>query len=241
MSGRRKQAGDGSSGPSDESLVAKFYDGDEDAFNEIYRRYRHKLYHQGFRFGLKHHDAEGRVQDTLVKFYESRTKKLLGVAGWYDPQQAKFSTWLYRIHYNNCIDLIRRRGFGPVSFEQVATAEDDGRPSPLELIPSRDLPPDEILIQAEAVRAKREAVREAVAALPVEIRTAIELYYLVAEDDEPLTQQQIAAIIGCSTPTVFRLLEKGRRLIRESLIVKEAAEAGAEAIEETSPRRIDNA
>jgi RNA polymerase sigma-70 factor (ECF subfamily) len=177
------------------------------------------------------------VQDTFVKFYESRNKKLLGAAGWYDSQQAKFSTWLYRIHYNNCIDLIRRRGSGPVSFEQVAVAEDDDHPSPLELVPSRDLPPDEIMVQAEVARATREAV----ASLPLELRTVIELYYFVAEDEERLTQQQIAAIIGCSTPTVFRLLERGQRLIRKILIVKGFAEASAEVIMEAAPRRIGNA
>jgi RNA polymerase sigma-70 factor (ECF subfamily) len=237
MSGRRKRAVDGPSGPSDEALAEAFYGGDDDAFEEIDRRYRHKLYLLSFTFGLGHHDAQGRVQDTLVKFFETRGKKEVGAAGWFDPRLAKFSTWLYRIHYNNCIDLIRRRGSAPVPFEQADAAEDDGQPSPVELIPARELSPDELLVQTETAR----IVREAVASLPAAMRVVIELYYFVAEYDEGLTQQHIANVVGCSTPTVNRLLKKGRTLLRQVLVEKGLAEAGTEAIDGVAPRRIGNA
>lgn len=239
MDGEPERAGGGSGRVSDEALVEAFYGGDEAAFAELYERCRSRLYALALRFGVRPQDASGRVQDTLVKFYETRAKKHSGPAGWFDRDKgAKFSTWLYRVHNNNCIDFLRRSGSEPVSLGHADDTEDGGGSSPAALVPSTDRRPDDLLVDAATSR----AVRDAVAALPDDIRIAVELYYFWERGGgERPTQEQIGAVVGCSAPTVNRMLEKGRAMIKGILVEKGFAEPPSEAVGEVVPRRIGNA
>lgn len=238
MKGEPKRTGGGSGRGSDEALAEAFYGGDEAAFAELYERFRSKLYALALRFGVRPQDAYGRVQDTLIKVYETRAKKHSGPAGWFDPSKgAKFGTWLYRVHYHNCIDFLRRSSFEIVSLDHADDTEDEGGSSPATLVPSTDRRPDDMLVDAVTAR----AVREAVAALPDDIRIAVELYYFWEYGGARPTQEQIGAVVGCSAPTVNRLLEKGRAIMKGILVEKGFAEPPSEAVGEVEPRRIGNA
>lgn len=69
-------------------------------FEDIYTSYRSKVYTTAFRMLSHHADAEDITQDVFVRVY----KKLGSFRG-----EAQFSTWIYRITMNCCLDHLRRR------------------------------------------------------------------------------------------------------------------------------------
>ncbi len=90
--------------PSDEELLHQHCTGDPDAFAEIVRRHRDRMWAVALRTLGNPEDAADAVQDALVSAYRAAS----GFRG-----DAKVSTWLHRIVVNACIDLVRRRQSRP--------------------------------------------------------------------------------------------------------------------------------
>src|SRR5690349_13586136 len=57
------------------------------------------VYTLAFRFVRNAHDAEDITQEVFVRLWKNISR--------YDPQQARFSTWLYRIASNCCLDFLK--------------------------------------------------------------------------------------------------------------------------------------
>ena len=84
----------------DLELAAGCAGGDSDAFAEVYRRFGERMKSIAFNHLGNISDAEDAVQDTFVKLHRAAR----GFTG-----EAAFTTWLYRILVNTCLDAIRRR------------------------------------------------------------------------------------------------------------------------------------
>ena len=84
----------------DEILVTKLQLGDQDAFDELMRRYKHSIYAYILRSVKNYEDAEELTIEVFFKVYRDLHK--------WQPQ-AKFSTWLYKIAYNVSIDHHRSK------------------------------------------------------------------------------------------------------------------------------------
>ena len=84
----------------DEILVTKLQLGDQDAFDELMRRYKHRIYAYILRSVKNYEDAEELTVEVFFKVYRALHK-------W--KPQAKFSTWLYKIAYNVSIDQPRSK------------------------------------------------------------------------------------------------------------------------------------
>jgi RNA polymerase sigma-70 factor (ECF subfamily) len=86
---------------SDESLVGAFLDGNEDAFAQLYERYRVRIYSAAFQIMRNPEEAQDATQDIFIKLYRSLHK--------WNVQKAKLSTWIYRMAVNHSIDCRRVR------------------------------------------------------------------------------------------------------------------------------------
>jgi RNA polymerase sigma-70 factor, ECF subfamily len=171
--------------------------GHDAALNVLMERHAQKLFHYLVRSLQDESDAADLAQETFVKVYQNRAR--------FDPGQ-KFTTWLYAIASNLVRDRYRWRSRHPqVSLEaetdQIETSLRDSVRNP-------GLAPDQSL-QAEE-RAK--AVRQAVAALPEEIRQP-----LILATYEELPQAEIAQILHCSVKAVETRIYRARQRLRESL------------------------
>ena len=84
----------------DEMLVAQFQAGRQDAFDELMKRYKQRIYAYLLRSVKNYEDAEELTIEVFFKVYRA-------LGNW--QPQAKFSTWLYRIAHNLAIDFHRAK------------------------------------------------------------------------------------------------------------------------------------
>ena len=132
----------------DRALLAAHVAGDSDAFAELVRRHRDRLWAVALRTTGDREDAADALQDALLSAYRH--------AGSYRGDAA-VTTWLHRIVVNACLDALRRRAVRPA----VPLSDEDARLAD----------PVDTLGQRETAL----VVAEALAALPAEQRAAIVL------------------------------------------------------------------
>ncbi len=83
----------------DEDLVRRCRRGEEDAFSQLYQRYRRPVLSTAYRIIRNQEDAQEATQEIFLKVYRS-------LADW-NPERSKLSTWLYRLAANHAIDRWR--------------------------------------------------------------------------------------------------------------------------------------
>jgi RNA polymerase sigma-70 factor (ECF subfamily) len=171
--------------------------GHDSALNDIMERYRDRLFNFLLRELQNPAEAVDLAEETFVRVYTHRSR--------YDPRH-KFSTWLYAIATNLVRDKYRWRSRHPeVSIEAYAGETGDGWVSNL---PDSNPGPGESLDRAE----RAEAVRDAIAKLPEELRTP-----LVLSQYEGLPHAEIAEILGCSSKAVEMRVYRARQQLRDAL------------------------
>jgi len=185
------------SGPDDATLVAQAANGDREAFEELVVRYAPKVFGLCFSLLGNHADAEDASQEAFLKAFRA--------IGTY-RDQASFSTWLYRITSNACIDLARQRARRPwISMDAEIEEEDGGIAFQIA---------DDAPLQDESVAAKWSAdkVREAIGTLSEGFRTV-----LLLRDIEGLSYQEVAAVLGIREGTVKSRLARARAALVQVL------------------------
>jgi len=96
----------------DAELAAAAAGGDRAAFQTLVERHRSLVYRVAYQFSGRHHDADDIAQEVFIKVYRSLGRF---------RQDAQFTSWLYRIAMNACID--HRRRHAPVaSIDETGTA-----------------------------------------------------------------------------------------------------------------------
>lgn len=89
-------------GPPDEILHSLILDGDKDAYNTLVKRYFGKIWRLAISILKNEEEAEDAVQDVFLSLWQS-------LHSWDPDGTAKLSTWIYRVSFNKCIDIKRKR------------------------------------------------------------------------------------------------------------------------------------
>jgi RNA polymerase sigma-70 factor (ECF subfamily) len=171
---------------SDVDLVEWSAAGDRYAFDQIVVRHGPFALRVAARVVADSSIAEELVQEAMVRAWRQSRD--------FDPRRARFSTWLYRIVMNLCIDHGRRVQPEPIP-------EDFDPVSP-------QMNADEMLEANE----RSAAITRAVSDLPVNQRAAMALIY-----DEGMSGSEAARVLGVSTKAIERLLARARAQLRERL------------------------
>lgn len=172
----------------DQEIIDSVLGGDRAAFDELVRRHQDSVYRMAMRRTRSERDAEDIAQEVFLNVY----RRLGSFRG-----GARFSTWLYRITFNTCVDWARRAHRSRI-LDSPAT--DDCADSRIDIA--------EGLFEAE----ERRAVSAAVASLSERYRKVIELYYY-----EELSYSDIGAILGIAEKGVETRLYRARRALRRRL------------------------
>ena len=179
----------------DEELIARFQEGDEQAYTELVNRYRDKLITFVYRFVNEFEKAEDIVQDTMLKLYTHKH---------YYRKIAKFSTWIYTIAGNLAKTELRKRGTRKeIRISQMGPEDRDYE------LPSIAPDTDEVA-QSEFIEKKIQA---AIQKLPLHFRTVT-----ILRDIQELSYEEISKIVDVPLGTVKSRINRARIQLQKELI-----------------------
>lgn len=176
----------------DFSLVNRAKEGDQKAYADLMQRYKDSIYFMALKMVNNKDDAMDLTVETFGKAFENLEK--------YKPDFA-FSTWLFRIATNNCIDFIRKKRVSLVSIDTLSDDSADERPMQIK---SDSLNPEEESIKKQQNRELKDIVDK----LPLRYRTLIVLRYF-----DELSYEEIAKQLDLPLGTVKAQLFRARDLL----------------------------
>jgi len=168
-----------------ETLIQRCLRGDQTAWELIVRQHWRKVFNVAYKFVAKHDEAEDLTQDIFLKIFKSLDT--------FD-RRANFQTWLISVSRNLCIDHYRSVR------KERETIDRDVDPGDLSPV-SHEVSPYAALEQRDRV----SLLREAMAALPETLRTAVLL-----RDIRELSYQEIAETLQLPEGTVKSRINRGR-------------------------------
>ena len=179
-------------------LMLRFQSGDSGAFHELYEDYKFPLLNFIYRFCQDRRVAEELCQEVFIRVYKSASS--------YEAK-AKFSTWLYRIATNICLNELRS---GKYQYERVPSSLDKNElgKEPLGFEDTDQARADDGM----EARELNIAVRQAIAQLPKKQRLAV-LFSIYQQ----LSYKDIGERIGCSEGAVKSMIHRSKIFIKKKL------------------------
>ena len=168
----------------DQDCIRKILEGDVQTFSVLVDRYKNMVYTVALRMLKNNEEAEEVSQDTFLKGYKS----LSNFKG-----DSKFSTWLYRIAYNTCLDRIKKN-----KKEELTVTIDEYTVNKIKVF-------DNALDQME-IKERNKMIKECIALLPSEASLILTLYYF-----EELSLDEISKIVGYKANNIKVKLFRARK------------------------------
>jgi len=181
---------------SDIELVKQALNGNDSAYTELMNRYKKKVEIIVSRLVKKEFDVEDLVQEIFTKAFTSLSTF---------KSEFSFSTWLYKIATNHCIDYIRKRKISIYSLDEELELEED---TVHREIPDWSKTPDYELLRKE----KEEIIHQAINSLPEHYRKVIILRHF-----EDKSYEEIAKELKLPIGTVKVHLFRARELLYKNL------------------------
>lgn len=178
-------------------LLEKAKKGDVEAFEELIAGYQKRVFNIALKMIGNHEDASELAQETFIRVFKSIGKF---------KEESLFSTWIYRIATNICLDELRRRkGRKEVSLDEdiklengdVSRQIEDTGPSPEAIAERNEL---------------RRKVNDAIGLLTEEHRLVI-----IMRDIQGFSYEEIAKITGCPEGTVKSRINRARQSLKQLL------------------------
>ena len=179
----------------EQTWIAAAKAGDQDAFEALIRLYEKRVFALTRRMCRNPADAEEAAQEAFLAAWQGLP---------FFRGDASFSTWLYRLASNACVDLLRREGrhqaaAGPsLNDEEAPLDVADGTPGPQEAAERREL---------------REQIEEGLRALTPEHRQV-----LLLREMHQLSYDEIAQTLDVDVGTVKSRINRGRKQLRNFLL-----------------------
>ena len=174
------------------ALIKRASRGEAEAFNTLMGMHERRMYAVALRMCANPEDAQDCLQEAMIRIYRAISDF---------KAQSTFSTWVYRITMNTCLDELRRRKNRPNTSLDVLVetgwSPTDDRESP-----------EQHTLRGE-VRGK---LSEFIAQLPEDMRAAV-----VLRDVQGLSYEEIADVLGANVGTVKSRISRGREKLREKI------------------------
>ncbi len=182
----------------DAQLMLRVKRGDREAFTTLVDKYKQPIMNLVYRTVHDYTEAEDLAQHVFLQVFKSAHRYQV---------TAKFSTWLFTIARNLCLNEIRRRSRHPAESMDETTGDGDDQPL-RQIEDNRAFSAPDALLQTEL----EDKIEEALAALPEKQRTAITL----CRQNE-LSYEDIAKVLDCSLSATKSLIHRGRETLKEKL------------------------
>lgn len=174
----------------DEYIIEKVLDGNTHIFSEIVERYKNKVFNMVYRFTNDYNESQDLSQEVFINVFKNLHKF---------NQKAKFSTWLYRISYNICIDWCRKNK----KKKKDLLANDN----------QNDIADDKLNVEDNYISKQGQIIlRNLINSMDEKYRTVLILFHY-----QGLSYEEIAEVLKLPVKTVETRLYRARRLLKKSL------------------------
>lgn len=180
----------------DDELLELTATGNRDAFQILMERHVKSMLTLAQKVSGNSDDAEELVQDAFLKVWTQAPK-------WRRDGTAQFSTWLYRVVLNGCLDRRRRPTW--TSLDEAAELADTAPGAAQHLAQSQN----------------RALIQAAMGTIPERQRAALYLHYF-----SEISAPQAAQVLAISVPAMEALLIRGKRALKKELIRRGVTDLG---------------
>ena len=172
---------------SDEELVVKVKEEDQELYEEVMRRYQDKLLrYVGYLIGGSE-EASDVVQESFIKAFVNLKS--------FDEKKGKFSSWIYRISHNEAMNKAKKKKWVSLDFNNWL----------------KEVLPGKVNIEKEYEKEEeREMVRKCLSSLSFKYRSVLSLYYL-----EDKNYNEISDILKVPMGTVAIRLKRGKEKLKD--------------------------
>lgn len=170
----------------DEEIIKLVMYGNTNAFATLIDKYKNKVYSMAYYYTKNGIDADDLSQEIFIKSFKC-LKKFKG--------KSKFSTWLYKLSKNYCIDWLRKRKI------------------PNDFVKLREIASDENVL--DFIINRNYYSREEIATLPNKYKLPILLYHF-----KDYNYEQIAKILSIPKRTVETRIYRARKLLKDKLVLR---------------------
>ena len=184
----------------DEDLMLRYRNGDEDAFEMLYRRYEKPVFSFIYRILISVADAEDLCQETFLRLVKEKEKY---------QGSGNFKTWIFRIALNLCRDRLRRKKFRSHRSIDTPFLSQNGNINEFENSLS-DPTPDQIDCMEK--NEMKVLIQQAFTKLPVKQRTVV-----ILKEYQSLKFSEIAEIMKSPVGTIKSLNHRGHQKLKKIL------------------------
>jgi RNA polymerase sigma factor (sigma-70 family) len=170
--------------------------GKQEAYKKLMDKYRQLIFNLIYRMIRNKEDVQDLTQEAFIKAFNSLEK--------FD-KQFSFSTWLFKIATNNCIDYLRKKKLSTFSIDKDIGTDDDDYTFE---IPDNERVPDKNLLDKE----RKKILEEAIENLPNKYKSVILLRHRDENDYEEIAKK-LKIPLGTVKAHIFR----GRELLNKYL------------------------
>ncbi|MFQ5604295.1 MAG: RNA polymerase sigma factor [bacterium] len=181
---------------SSSELIKKAIEGDEAAYKQLLDNYRGAIFNLLYKMVRNKEETEDLVQEAFMKAFKALPS--------FNEEYA-FSTWLYKIAINNCIDHMRKKKLKTYSINKPVQSKDGelGRE-----FPDISMSPDKNILSEE----KSSLIENAIAELPENYKMAI-----ILRHSEEKSYEEIAQIMNIPLGTVKARIFRAREMLKKKL------------------------
>jgi len=170
--------------------------GDQNAYKALLNRYERGIYNMIYQMVKNREETEDLVQETFIKAFNALES--------YNNQFA-FSTWLYKIAFNNCIDSIRKKKLKTYPLDKpIATKEGEVQQE----IRDDSTSPEKEMLFSE----KRKQINDAIRCLPQKYQKVI-----ILRHQEERSYEEISEIMKIPLGTVKARIFRAREMLKRCL------------------------
>ena len=177
-------------------IIQKALHGDETAYEALLHRYQNGIFNMVYQMIKNREEAEDLVQETFIKAFHSLSS--------YNDDYA-FSTWLYKIAFNHCIDAIRKKKLKTLPLDKPIQLHDG---EVQQEIHDDTHSPEKTLLFTE----KKKRIQKSIDSLPERYRIAI-----VLRHQEERSYEEISEILDIPIGTVKARIFRAREMLKKKL------------------------
>jgi len=180
----------------DRTLIHRALANDQRAYEELTKKYEGSVYNLVYRMIENRQEAEDIVQETFIKAFNALATF---------NEEFAFSTWLFKIATNNCIDTLRKRKLQTYSLDSPVQTKDGEV--------TRDFADEHYSPEQFAISSESTAIIfETIEALPDKYRTVINMRH-----KEERSYEEISAFLKIPIGTVKARIFRARELLKKKL------------------------